>query len=308
MLANVRATDFIAYVGFRLVIGVVQALPLSACERGAAGLSWLMHDVFRMRRQVVDENLSIAFPEWDRSKRERVARDMWTHLFLMVAEIAHTPRKVTRNTWRNWVELEHDEVILSALLSEGPKVVISAHYGNFELGGYLLGVFGLPTHTIARTIDNPFVDRYVNQFRGRTGQYILPKNGSREEIERVLSAGGVLTLLGDQHAGAKGCWIDFFGKPASTHKAVSLFTLSYDAPTVVVGVQRLGLSALRYRISGVDSVDPKAPNFEFGTIPLLTTWFTRRLEEVIRREPSQYWWVHRRWKGEPPKRRRQSAA
>ncbi|QDT69151.1 Lipid A biosynthesis lauroyl acyltransferase [Planctomycetes bacterium MalM25] len=302
------AADYFAYVAFRVIIAGVQALPLSACERGADVLAWLMHDVLRMRRRVVDENLRTAFPDWSDRRRAATAKRMWRHLFLMVAEIAHTPRKVHRTTWRNWIELEEDRMVLSTLLNQGPKVVISAHYGNFELGGYLLGLFGLPTHTIARTIDNRHVDRYVNRFRGRTGQYILPKEGSREEVEKVLSAGGVLTLLGDQHAGPKGCWIDFFGKPASTHKAVSLFTLSYDAPTVVVGVRRQGEAALRYRVAGVDAVDPTDADFPYGTIPLLTEWFTRRLEEVIREEPSQYWWVHRRWKGEPPKRRKKAAA
>lgn len=301
-------TDYAAYAVLRTTIAVVQALPLSACERAAEALAWLMHDVLRMRRRVVDENLQTAFPEKTGQERAAIAKQMWRHLFVMVAEIAHTPRKIHRTTWRNWIEVENDDLMLSAMLSDGPKVVISAHYGNFELGGYMLGLFGMPTHTIARTLDNRYVDSYVNEFRGRTGQYILPKSGSREEVERVLSAGGILTLLGDQHAGPKGCWVDFFGKPASTHKAVSLFTLSYEAPTVVVGVQRRGERALHYRITGVDRIDPKEEGFDYGTTTLLTEWFTRRLEEVIRREPAQYWWVHRRWKGEPPKRRRKKAA
>lgn len=300
--------DYAAYVALRVVIAVVQALPLSACERGAEVLAWLMHDVFRMRRAVVQDNLRIAFPDDTDAQREVIAKRMWRHLFLMVAEIAHAPRKIHRATWRNWITLEGEALMLNALLTDGPKVVISAHYGNFELGGYLLGLFGLPTHTIARTLDNPYVDRFVNEFRGRTGQYILAKNGSADEVDRVLSAGGILTLLGDQHAGPKGCWVDFFGKPASTHKAVSLFTLSYEAPTVVVGVQRRGDSAMAYRISGIDTIDPRAEGFALGTTTLLTEWFTRRLEQVIRREPAQYWWVHRRWKGEPHKRRKQAAA
>ncbi|MEQ8846838.1 lysophospholipid acyltransferase family protein [Botrimarina sp.] len=296
--------DYAGYLALRVAVAGVQAAPLWACERAAGGVAWLAHHVLRLRRRVVDENLATAFPAWSAAEREATALAMWRHLFLMVAEIAHAPRKVHRTTWRDWVELEHDDVVLRALLDEGPKVVISAHYGNFEFGGYLLGLFGLPTHTIARTIDNPYVDRFVNEFRGRTGQYILPKDGSREEVERVLSAGGVLTLLGDQYAGRKGCWVDFFGKPASTHKAVSLFTLTYRAPTVVVGVQRLGGAALRYRVSGVDSVDPRSADFQLGATPLMTEWFTRRIEDVIRREPSQYWWVHRRWKGAPGAARR----
>lgn len=298
-----KAAGYAAYLALRVVIAVVQAAPLWLCERGASALAWLIGDLLGFRPKLVDENLRTAFPEWSAQQRREAAQRMWRHLFLMVTEIAHTPRKLHRTTWRNHCKLLGDDRVVSTLLREEPKVIISGHYGNFELGGYLLGLFGFPTYTIARPIDNPHVDRYVNAFRGRTGQRILPKAGSRDEVERVLGQGGILTLLGDQHAGPKGCWVDFFGKPASTHKAVSLFTLSYRAPTMVIGVRRAH-GPLRYEVSAVDIVDPGAQAFELGTTPLLTQWFTEGLEQVIRSDPTQYWWVHRRWKGEPPARRK----
>lgn len=291
--------DYAGYLGLRAVIAAIQAAPLSVCERGAGVLAWLCAGPLRIRRGVVEENLRTAFPDWDEAQRRRATRRMWRHLFLMVAEIAHTPRKVHRTTWRDWIDLRGERAIVSIMLREGPKVVISAHYGNFELGGYLLGLFGVPTHTIARTLDNPYVDGYVNEFRGRTGQYILPKTGSGDDVQRVLEGGGVLTLLGDQHAGPKGCWVDFFGKPASTHKAVSLFSLTHKAPTVVVGVRRRSDAALRYTVFAADTIDPSAEGFELGTTTLFTEWFTQRLEGVIRGEPTQYWWVHKRWKPKP---------
>jgi Kdo2-lipid IVA lauroyltransferase/acyltransferase len=302
--AHYRAsTDYAAYLALRVVVAVLQALPLGVCDRIARGLGWLAVDVLKVRGDLVDENLWIAFPEWDQPRRREVARQTWRHLLLMVAEIAHTPRKVHRTTWRRHCELQNEALVVSTLLGAGPKVLISGHFGNFELGGYLVGLFGFPTHTVARTIDNPYVDRYVNEFRGRTGQYMLPA----EDVKRVMVVGGVVTLLGDQAAGPKGCWVDFFGKPASTHKAVSLFTLSYDAPTLVIGVRRRE-RALDYVVGPEDAIDPREPGFALGTTPLLTEWFTRALERCIRRNPEQYWWVHRRWKGEPPQRSRAGRA
>ena len=232
--------DFAGYLTLRLVVGLVQAMPLSACDRLARMLAWLFCDLLRFRRQVVDENLQTAFPEWSAQERHQCARSMWRHLFLMVTEIAHTPRKMHRTNWRSRYDVPQVETIVRQLLDERPKVIISGHYGNFELGGYLLGLFGFSTHTVARAIDNPYVDKFVNDFRGRTGQYMLPKSGSRDAIERVLNQGGILALLGDQSAGEKACWVEFFGRPASTHKAVSLFTLTYQAPTIVLGVRRNG--------------------------------------------------------------------
>ncbi len=306
---SLPAVDLAAYAALRVLIATLQALPLELCDRGAAMLAWVVTTITPMRRQLVDQNLQTAFPDWTAKQRQITARRMWHHLFLMVVEIAHTPRKIHRTTWRKHCRLSDrsERLIVSTLLGHGPKVIISGHYGNFELGGYLLGLFGFPTHTVARTIDNPYVDRFVNAFRGRTGQYLLPKQGSREAIERVMEAGGALTLLGDQAAGRKGCWIDFFGRPASTHKAVSLFTLTYKAPTVVIGVRRRD-KPLDYETEAVASIDPQADNFQLGTTTLLTEWFTHGLEEIIRTAPEQYWWVHNRWKGEPPVRRKKRAA
>jgi KDO2-lipid IV(A) lauroyltransferase len=294
-----RALDFGVYLLVRLVISVVQALPLSASERGAGLLATLFSGVLRVRRAVVDENLRIAFPRLSDHQRGQIAWRMWRHLFLMSAEIALTPRKVHRTNWREHSRIVHLEQFVRVLLGGRPLVLISAHFGNFELGGYLMGLFGFPSYTVARRLDNPYLDRFINDFRGRTGQYILPKQGSRERIQEVLADGGILTLLGDQAAGDKGCWVEFFGRLASTHKAVALFSLGNNAPTMVSYARRLG-GPLQYEVGPVAIIDPRDPEFQLGSIPLLAQWYTDHLERLIRRAPEQYWWLHRRWKGQPP--------
>lgn len=295
------AADYAAYAALRVVIAVIQALPLSACEQGANALGWLFGGVLGFRRRLVDENLSLALPSATDAERRAVAQAMWRHLFLMVAEIAHAPRAVHRTTWRRHCRVSSMRDTVATLLLDRPKVVISGHYSNFEFGGFMLGLFGFPSHTVARTLDNRYVDKFVNDFRGRTGQHMLPKHGSREAIETLLAGGGTLTLLGDQAAGDKACWVNFFGKPASTHKAVALFTLGYDAPTLVTATRRVG-GPLQFEIELADQVDPQAEGFAHGSVPALTEWYTGQLERMILKAPEQYWWVHRRWKGTPPPR------
>jgi KDO2-lipid IV(A) lauroyltransferase len=296
-----QALNFAVYVFIRVLIALVQAVPLSVCERGAEVLATLASRVLRIRANVVDENLRIAFPEFTEPRRSEIAWQMWRHLFLMCAEIAHTPRKVHRTNWRDHSNIVNLELFVRTLLSGRPLVVISAHYGNFELGGYLMGLFGFPTYTVARELDNPYLDRWVNQFRGRTGQYMLPKRGSGSEIKQVLDAGGILTLLGDQSAGKKGCWVEFFGRPASTHKAVSLFSLGSGAPTMVSYARRIG-EPLHYEVGPQATCDPLDPDFAYRSVPLLAQWYTDELENLVRKSPEQYWWLHRRWKGQPTAR------
>jgi KDO2-lipid IV(A) lauroyltransferase len=297
------AIDFAVYVFVRFAIAVIQALPLSTCERVSDLLATLFARILRLRGAVVDKNLRIAFPGMTAEERDEVTWQMWRHLFLMIFEIAQTPRKVHETNWKEHSNIVNQKQFVRTLLSGRPLVLISGHFGNFELGGYLMGLFGFPTYTVARTLDNRFLDRFVNEFRGRTGQYMLPKTGSGDDIQRILEHNGILTLLGDQAAGEKQCWVDFFGKPASTHKAVSVFSLTNNAPTMVSYARRVG-GALHYEVGPVAICDPAAPDFEYGSVPLLAQWYTNQLERLVRETPNQYWWVHRRWKGEPPKRKK----
>jgi KDO2-lipid IV(A) lauroyltransferase len=301
-----RARDFGVYLVVRLAIAVVQALPLEVCSQGAATLATFFTRIVGVRRRVVDENLRTAFPSMPPNEREAIHWQMWHHLFLMAAEIAHTPRKVHETNWREHSQIVNQELFVRTLLCGRPLVLISAHYGNFELGGYLMGLFGFPTYTVARRLDNPYLDRFVNDFRGRTGQYMLPKQGSRDLIQEVLEGGGILTLLGDQAAGEKACWVEFFGRPASTHKAVAAFSLANQAPTMVSYARRLD-APLHYEVGPEAICDPAEAGFELGSIPLLAQWYTQHLENLIRRSPGQYWWLHRRWKGQPPARKRKGA-
>jgi KDO2-lipid IV(A) lauroyltransferase len=302
-----KSIDFCLYLVVRVVIALIQALPLDVCEKIANVLATLAGRVLRIRGNVVEENLRIAFPEMTSEERQTTTCQMWRHLILMIMEIAQTPRKVHETNWKEHSYIVNQEQFVRMLLCGRPLVVISGHFGNFELGGYLMGLFGFPTYTVARELDNKYLDRFMNDFRGRTGQYMLPKKGSGADIQKVLERGGILTLLGDQHAGQRQCWVNFFGKPASTHKAVSVFSLGNQAPTMVSYARRLD-RVLRYEVGPEAICDPSAPNFELGTVPLLAQWYTDHLESLIRRSPGQYWWLHRRWKGEPGVRRKREVA
>jgi KDO2-lipid IV(A) lauroyltransferase len=300
-LPSLKTLDYAAYLLVRILICLVQSLPLRVCEVLARRVGWLCWHVLRLRRSVVEENLEIAFPEKSADEREAIALGMWRHLLLLVMEIAHAPRKMHRTNWREHSAIPHMKQFLRIMLDERPTVLISGHLGNFELGGFLLALHGFPTHTIARKLDNPYLDRFVNEFRGSTGQFMLPKEGSSRAIALLLERGGTLVLLGDQHAGNGACWVEFFGRPASTHKAVAVFTLSSRAPTVVCAAVRK--APLQIEMKLADVVDPWDQSFDCDTIPLLTGWYTRCLEQLVRQCPEQYWWVHRRWKGIPQDRR-----
>ena len=90
-------------------------------------------------------------------------------------------------------------------------------------------------YAIARPIDNPYLDRFLCGFRERTGQQVLTKKGDYDRVRELLAAGAAVATLGDQDAGQRGLFVDFFGRPASTHKAMALLCLEHQVPIMVIG-------------------------------------------------------------------------
>jgi Kdo2-lipid IVA lauroyltransferase/acyltransferase len=295
-----RCLDRLVYAAVRVAICVIQALPRGMCERWARRLSSLLANRLSIRRTVVRDNLRIAFPAMTADERRRTAQGMWEHLLLMVVEIAHANRVIHKTTWRRHLRIHGMEQFVRQLWLERPKVILSGHYGNFELAAYLFGLFGFRIFSVARELDNPLLDRFVTEFRESRGQRILPKKGSAPDVAQVLDENGAIGLLGDQAAGPRGCWVQFFERPASVHKAIGVFALSSSAPVLVCSAtRRKGLFDYDLRLEGV--ADPAAGGAESGDLTALSQWYTSLLETAIRREPAQYWWVHRRWRGEPGK-------
>lgn len=302
-----RFTDWMVYLAVRLFICIVQALPIQCCATIARALSLLACDVLRIRETVVDENLQQAFPEWSVERRRQIARRMWQHLALLLCELAHVPRKIHPTNWREYLTIRDPALQVEMLLSARPVVMVSGHFGNFEVGGYAAGLLGFPTFTVARTLDNPYLEKFVQRFRGATGQFMLPKKNSAQRIAQVLEQGHALAFLGDQYAGAKGCWVNFFGRPASCHKAIALFSLTTGAPLLVTYARRLN-RPLHFEIGVAGVVDPERGDPPASDARELTQWYNNLLEQEILKAPDQYWWLHRRWKGQPRKRRRRTDA
>lgn len=178
--------------------------------------------------------------------------------------------------------------------------MVTGHYGNFEICGHVSGLMGFETLAIARRLDNIYLHRWVERFRGANGQYLIDKEGCATEVENHLANGGTLSLLADQHAGAKGCWTNFMGAPASCHKALALFSFTANAPMSVALTRRLNGQPMQFVTELIGSVDPAdASDPAAASVTSLTQWYNRALAEGVARDVTQYWWLHRRWRTPP---------
>jgi KDO2-lipid IV(A) lauroyltransferase len=299
--------DFAVYAAVRAVICVIQALPLRAALGFGRCLAIVAYRVDKRHREVARENLRHAFPERcaDPEACDRLVRACYTHFCTMVIELGVIARRMYMYTWRSLVTPVHFERAVVTVLAGRPVLLVTPHFGNWEVAGYVTGVIGLKVAAIARDLDNPYLDRFLRKFRQKTGQTILSKTGDFDRITAVLTAGGIIGTLGDQDAGPKGLFVDFFGRPASTHKAVALLALEHDALMLVVGVARVG--TMRFSLEIEEVIDPREyAGRRPDAVRAITERFTRAFERLVRRHPEQYFWLHRRWKHRPPVRKARS--
>lgn len=296
-----QALDYTVYLFVRIFVCVIQGVSIEFGYSMARCLAYLAYAADRRHREVAVANLKQSFgDEYTEAQRRQIVLDVYVHFLRMIVEMAHIPRKLHYYDWRRMARLENAAPLVRSLMDDSrPTIVVTGHFGNWEMAGFLLAAIGVESHAIARDLDNPYLHDFVKRFRQWSGQTILSKTGDFDRIQKVLVDRGVLISVGDQSAGPRGHFVDFFGRPASTHKAIALLAMQHDAQ-IVVGYAYRDRPNFHYTIRCERVLDPRdyenQPNGAFH----MTQDFTAQLERAIRRAPEQYLWLHNRWKHEPP--------
>jgi len=299
--ASRPAVDRLVYLLVRSFVAVVQAVPSAWAFAVAGALAAVLHRLDKRHRAVATDNLRHAFPGHTPAQIDAMVRGCYRHFALIAVEMALLPRKLNAGNWRTFASLVNGAPILGGLLDRRPLLIVTGHFGNWELAGYALGALGFRTYAIARVLDNPHLERFLGRFRQGTGQTIIAKKDDFARLTRAMLAGGKVATLADQDAGPRGVFVPFFGRPASAHKAVALMALEFDARLIVIGVPRVG-GPLRYEVVCEDAFDSAEYADRPDAVRAITERYHAALERLIRRHPEQYFWLHRRWKSRPADR------
>ena len=305
-----RGADYLVYLAVRLAVCVVQAMPFDGACGLARVFAWLIRLVDKRHRQVARDNLRHAYPgRYSDEQLEALIRGVYRHFCLMLVEILFLPRLVHTGNWRRFLQYRSEAEarrMVDLWISGRPVLIVSGHFGNWEVSSYVLGLLGIEFCGIARPLDNPFLDAWLRRFREAQGQKILAKKGDFDQIQGVLARNGVLGTLADQDAGQRGLYVDFFNRPASTHKAVALLALEHKVPIAVIAAARLD-RPMHYLAMVEDVMYPEEYADRPDAVKAITQRFTTALENMIRQYPEQYFWVHRRWKHQPAPSKKRAA-
>jgi Kdo2-lipid IVA lauroyltransferase/acyltransferase len=286
--------EYAAYRGF---VGLGGVLGERAADLFGEALGGLGYWPVRFRRRIVEEQLRHAFPDADADWIRRTARAAYGHLGREALAMLRVSR-LSRAQVIARTELEgagYERV--RALLAAGRGVVIATgHLGNWEVAGAAVTARGLPLDVVVQRQSNPLFDRAITKTRERMGMRVIDRRHAPRLAPRALREGRAVAFVADQNAGRSGVFVDFFGRPAATHRGPALMALRTGAPLFVAAALREGA---RYRIVYSEIEVSRQGEVE-EVVRRLTAAFTAELERLVRTAPGQYFWVHKRWKTRPP--------
>jgi KDO2-lipid IV(A) lauroyltransferase len=284
-----------------LVTGVLGTLPLPVAMRFAAGVAALVIRVARPIRRIGLVNLGIAFPEKSEAERAAILLASYRNLGRMVAECAHLGELTAANV-RATVVPDLGPIwtneMLPHLASQG-ILILTGHFGNWELCAYAYGLFGHPVSLVHQTIKNPLVDHYVEGMRSGGGTRLFRKQEAARAVLRALKERALVVLPLDQNQSRRaGIFVDFVGLPANTSDGLARIALRTGAPIYPAFLLRDGDTA-RHRIVFLPRVE--FPSIEDRDLAAreLTQRCTAVLESMIRTHPDHWLWTHKRWRTRP---------
>ena len=298
MLLTIR--HLIEYAAIRGLWAVLRIVPARYAYAMGASIGSLWFLLSRRRRHTAIDNLLQTRVAASRPEARRIARNSFRHFTGHLLESVKVPSVITRENWREHVEVEaSDEAIAMLLTPDRPVLAATAHLGCWEIAGYWESLFR-PIYGLARPMNNPYVQRFLVKDHFRTDLTVLPKSqGFSPELLRTWEERkAALAIVMDQHAGRNGYWMNFLGRPASVHSSPARLHLITGFPLLFGCFVRTG--PLRYRMIVTEPIlRASSTGDREHDAHVIVEDLTRRLEVLIRRYPEQYLWMHRRWRTPP---------
>ncbi len=279
----------------RLLLAGLQMLPMQLVARLGRACGALAYRLDPRHRRVAMENLTACFgAEKSPAEIRAIARENFRRIGENFASAAKTASFSTAQIRAcvEWTGAEH----LARHLAGGHNAVAAiGHFGNFELYAHTsLAVPGFQCATTYRALPHPALDALIQQFRLKSGCLFFERRRDKMALRQALNQQRLLLgLLVDQHAGGKGLPVPFFGRTCSTSAAPVLFAQRYHAPLHIAICHRLAVGRWQIEIS------PEIPVRHEGhlrPVEEVCAEINRAYEAAIRRDPANWFWVHRRWK------------
>jgi len=286
--------NWLEYIPFILLAKLVRALPRNAALALGRSLGTLGRWLQPRRVKISRDNLWHAFPELTDAERESIIRKMFSHLGGGFVEMLRLDLS------KNAAEIGRDFIVtgeehIKRALAEGRGcILLTGHVGFWEAGNFIFSKLGHPIGVVAKPMRNPLTDSYFLRMREAAGGYIINSRKGARRMLKALQQNHLLGVLMDQHVGrGQGVQVPFFGRPAWTTPIIAELAMKYRVPVIPTFCWWLPDNRYHLEIAPMILLEGEStPEKVLENTALLT----RIIEDAVRRDPAQWFWVHRRWR------------
>lgn len=288
------------YLLFLSLFSFFRILPFAVAFRVGEAIGWFLYTFDRPHRRVGLLNLSLAFPDKSLAERQAILRESMLNLGRLLAEFCHL-HTITKENIEDRVRLTDPEQ-WRALVSKGKDtgaLILTGHFGNWELFAYGHALYGFPVHIIHRRLRNPLIDDLIVRERERCGNKVIRKTTAGIEVFRAIRQKAFVVAAVDQNAsGRMGVFVPFFSRLASTSSGLAGLSLASNVPVIpAVLVREQG--SWRHRIEILPLVEPVRTGNQETDLRETTAKFTVIFQQLIEKYPDHWLWIHKRWKRRP---------
>jgi KDO2-lipid IV(A) lauroyltransferase len=284
----------------RVFLRILEAVPLPALASFCEGMMSLVCAMDRKHRRIARINLGIAFPEMADAEADRIIRACYRRMGTSAAEFIHLP-KMDAAYIREHFRINGAERVRESLVGRNqPAIVMTGHFGNWELLSHVYGSMIAPVGFIVRPLKSGILDRIVTERREWVGNTVIRKADSAKEVMKVLRKRILVGILIDQNVDRhKGIPVDFFTRKAYTTFGIARLALSMNAAIHPGFIFRDPARRFHHeiRFGPAIPIDSGAPREE--EVARVTRRCNEELEKAIREAPDQWMWFQRRWKTRP---------
>lgn len=290
------------YLLARSILAILGVLPRRLSVAIGYAVAWLGYRIFGKLRRVGLRSIEIAFPDMPEPERVDLLKRSFRSLGRTLGMVASF-RSLTHENLNELIVPELDpefEAEFKKLRDEKRGfIVLTGHLGNWELFAITYSMLFGPSNLLSRKMDNPKLDALIEGMRSRFGNRQIDKSGSASRILRILRKGENVGILADANTHPKeGVFVPFFGIDACTTAGPALLAQRADAAIVPLFAM-WNESKGRYSLINGPIIEPADTGDRDADITATTAKFTAAIEDVIRRYPDQWVWIHRRWKSRP---------
>jgi len=284
----------IEYIIFRLFNFGFGLLGLKISRKIAPALAFIFYHLIPIRKNVVIDNLKIAFPDNDLETNKKLASKIYRSFAITLVEIMCLSF-LKKSELVQAVDCANPELIIEKYKEEKGVILLSAHFGNWEFGAISVAIqIEFSLSVVVKPLRNNLVDAWMNEGRTKFGNEVVPLGVSIRKTYQTLKEKKIVAMVADQRGPAEGAKVDFFGRKAAIYTGPAALALKTGAP-ILCGIP-IRDENFKYKMTLVEIPIDNLPEGEEEKILEISQRYTSYLEKIIRQYPEQWLWMHKRWK------------